>query len=317
MTEQTIHSVLKNLFQSQKIDTLLLVGLEEWSQMLLLYGLKEHIKKSNEGGFAEIRFEKRSIESLNESFLTPTFDLFSSKTLTYQVLETKTFGEKEKKVFEAFSSSSSPACIWCTETLSEPVVGAVHFSKWKPWEKEGVAKEAIALLLDRHKVPTLPPVLQFLSHIALSSPAFFPSNFEKYLHYAVEGSLGESEIEDLIGSSSTPTMWGLLESFLLRKKQAFFEELTSIEEDDKIHPLPLIRFFRTQIEKYILASEKGGTLPFKNQEKQKESLEKLSRESKRILLYELVMLDKKLKDGSFDEQSSLFPFFLSLWRRLS
>lgn len=317
MTEQTIYSALKNVFTLDIPQRLLCVGGEEWSRMLFLYGVEEQVRRTTENKTARVHFEKISFESLNEEFQTPVLSFYAPMKASYYRIETAKFEQKEAELFQKAQVSDRSCLVWFTDTLIESVAGSVHLQKCKPWEKESLARDVVTLLLQMRQVASSPSVVLILANSALTNPAFFASDMEKYCHYAAEGIIQDSDIESLIGHDATPTSWSLLEAFLLRNKKAFFEGLSCVEEQGETHPLPLIRFFRSQLEKFILASESGISMPFKSQERQKEAVSEMSLEAKRILIHELLTIDSQLRDGTFDEKNSLVPFFLTLWSRIS
>lgn len=310
MTDYTLLLALRALFSSPPQEKLLYVGGEPW--------IRDFIQLSLEVCLSEKsyipRFQTISLNQLQHQFQEAFFGFYAPMKASCHRVETETFGKEEDKLFRSLAYSKPACLLWFTDKLTESCPYAVVLSKCKPWEKEAQARQAVEALAKQMNISVTPLVVKLLSEKAQART--LSSELEKYALYSSSGAVEEHALEGLFGQETPCTLWSLFDALLFRKKKEFFEGLSALEEQGETHPLPMVRFFRSQLERCIQVSESSAPLSFKSQEKQREAWQSFSFDAKRHLLQNLALLDESLRDGTVDGESSLMPFFVQLWNKL-
>lgn len=290
----TLLSALQHIC-STKPQKVVCITSEEWVHELLLFAMQGILYK-------DILWKRTTPKAILKERME--CDLFSSSASGGLFVETDQFGEGERKQFQKVESGP---LLWVSSKQSVDVDNMYVLASPKPWERLQHAQEAVRFFLVLKKTEAGQKACQLLSQKAVSSPQAFRQEMEKYVAFASCGPIRDDELELLLESDSSSSLWALLDAFVLKKKQLFFQELVRVEEDN--HPLQIIRFIRNQYEQLLRLSEGESVQKFKSKEKQLSFLRERSFKEKSKILQRLLLHDIGLRDGTVDEKLSLISFF--------
>jgi len=305
MEEISLLHVLSQLLKNPAAERLhIAIGFEEWAQTAVWYALQS---------VSPSRITLASLEKKQSQL-----SLFPEKTGTY-VLVLEAVGKKEGELLKKIEKTGTDSLFLFVSSLDKRWKEELRsfsfllLQKMKPWELPVHAQKVVRLFLEEQGLPLREKAVSLLGDILLQKPSLFSSEMEKYSCFSKDASFSEEQLSSLFCHDRPASLWKLFDAFLARDEKTMLDLLTQIEESGEMHPLQLLRAFRSQWEKLLLASERGEVSSFASQRQKMESCRKRPFQEKRFVLEQLLLYDKKLREGERDEQESLFPLFLSLF----
>ena len=278
------------------------VGFEAWVEAACLYVMSS---KS---------FKKSTLEALHKK--KAELDFFRERD-SFCVISLDALGKKEVDILKRIEE---PLCLFARtidkknkEELSQYTF--IHPQKIKPWEVPTLALNVVRYFFEREKLALNDQAQRVLSEILVQKPSFFASEMEKYRCFSHSPHISENGLEELFCHEKSSSLWKLFDAFVVGDKKNTFSYLRALEEEDDVHPLQLLRFFRSQWEKLLLISESDEVPAYASQKQKLESFRRKSFHEKRYVLEQFLLYDKKLREGEVEETRSLIPLFISLMDR--
>lgn len=302
MSESTVLSALKKNFYKQQPQKTVCIAEDEFVRSLLLFGAVE---------LTSLPVERTTFEQLKQQQDAPMFSCFIAKKQKLSFVETEQFGEKEWRVYQHLQKEA-PLLWLASQSGLSTTNSCLLFPKLKPWERLDQAKEVLYFVLKEKAIPLSHKALGMLAQKVVAQPAFLATDIQKYCMYVSSGPLCDEDIEMLIDNEASSSLWTLFDAFVAKNKKIFFEQLSLIEREES-HPLQIIRFFQTQWEKLLLATEQNTAAKFKSQEKQQSFIRLLSMKERIHIVQQLLRYDIALRDGGISDAVSLVPFFAALF----
>lgn len=305
MEEITLLHFLSRLLKNPMAQrTNICVGFEEWAQAAVFYALQS------------VSPSRITLESLEKK--TSQLSLFSEKAGTF-LLSRETLGKKEVDLLKKIEKNGSDSFVLFVPSIDkkwkeELSSFSFHYlQKMKPWELPTHAQKVIGLFFEEERLPAKEKAAVLLGDILLQKPLLFASEMEKYRCFSRDESFSEEQLYALFCHDRPVSLWKLFDAFLARDQKSMLDQLMQIEESKEMHPLQIIRSFRSQWEKLLLASESGEVPSFATQRQKLDSCRKRTFQEKRFILKQLLLYDKKLREGEADDQSSLLSLFVSFF----
>lgn len=300
MEENTIFQAVQYLCRpATSLSTTLFVAFEEWAQAACSYAAQKSFVTT--------------IEALVERHSFFQMELFSSPHLYFIPMDS--FGKKEREKLTILQQQTKDTLLLFPKTADKKYTdGFVSFifPKCKPWELATMAQGVVRFLLAERQMPVVEKAVLLLAEGLLQQPGSFASEMEKYRCFSYETHVTDMEIEALLCGDKPVSLWKLFDAFVARDKKTLFQQIDLLEDTKEVHPLQLIRFFRSQWEKMLLLSESNEPLSFASQRQKRELFRKKTLEEKRYVLEHLLLYDKAFREGEVPEDGAFVPLFMKL-----